>query len=219
MALSPPNGMKVFLNSPGNRLFEVVIEATADTKRIANVLHFWESSIGGAASGKNDCLALIVANLFGLYVAALSVEWVATRVRCREVDDTTDAYVDDVTVAGTTGAVAGDCQPDFSAVTLRLGNIYRGRSFRGSQHLSPIAESSTLLQSPTAAEIVLVNAIGTWLLANQTLGAGHSTFQAIILSRHYSDLPLGSGQLAGSRVTTMSTAPKLGTMRHRRVKV
>lgn len=227
--MSLPPGLVAAANVNGQRLWEIVIAGHVGTTLIRNVFHMYSLVGGGGPSSWNKvdlatAIVVPVGSLLTNYLACLNVSYVHDYVATRNVTDPMDPYNVNVAAAGNTGAIAGDFQPTFSAAVVRWTTpAYRGRTFaRAAMHLSPIAESSTLGQQITAGFqatlVAFANAASPNGFLNNVVDALGNLYGGAVLSRKYSDKPIGSGVVAYWIPFGYAIPPRLGTMKHRRAK-
>jgi len=149
--------------------------------------------------------------------AALSDTYDGIAWTGRYMDDPTT--VEDNGTAPTDGAIAGDRLPTFNAVTIQLIGDGRGRSFRGSKHFGPVAESDTILDNLDTVPLGRWDAIRVAIDGGlQFFDAAGNTWQLIILSRTLSDLTANPSVFTGCHVAASKTNRIVGTMDRRKEK-
>jgi len=194
------------------------VEAGGGARKFINILHF--TRVAGPGTGTEaQFLTAVDGALATSLSAALSDLYVA--------DDTVTRFMDDPTRMGVVGgnslvgARGGDRLPDFNAVVTRKITAGRGRSYRGSNHWGPIAESDTDLDKLVAGAQGRWDDVATNLAAIGTgsITVGSDTWKLIVLSPTLSDLISNPSLFTGAIVTNSIANSIVGTMRRRKEKV
>jgi hypothetical protein len=148
-------------------------------------------------------------------LATLSIGYTQTFNAVRLIDDALDppALFPEAGV----GAISGDRLPDFNSVVIRYTTGLRGRSYRGSKHFGPIAESQTLGDALTSGAITLWNAVRTALISGFTDTDGN-IWSLVVLSRKQSKLMVNPTTVVANVINATKLNDTLGTMRRRKVK-
>jgi len=193
------------------------VESDGGSKNFFNILHFARIS-GPGTMTEAQLYAAVAATLDAAVGAALSSTYVAGSTDVRFMDDPTRAAV--VNANAIIGTVAGDRLPTFNAAVTRKNTYARGRSYRGSNHWGPIAESQTLLDNLTAAGLLLWQAVSAQLVILATPGSlvtpDGSAWRLMVLSPTLSNLTSNPISVTGSFVQTSPTNRRLGTMKRRK---
>ena len=217
--------MGVFSNIsgiPATPLFVEIVNtwsmstSNGSAKPVVNVYHYRQ--IGGpVAVSITAILSAFRTAMDTALKSALSVEAPAASLKGRFMDDPTTGFT--FGSAMSAGTVTGDRMPLYGTVTCQLKTAGRGRSYRGSKHYAPIAESSTTLDNLNAGGQTLWDAVAAALQATVTLSvSGGSTWRLIVLSPTLSKLDRNPAIFSGADVTTVTANSTLGTMRHRKEK-
>jgi len=200
------------------KLIEAVVDANGLSTIVVNVLHFKNTTPGVVCT--ESALMIAIKNALNTSLsAALSVASTGKKSELRFMDSPTFAFV--VGSTYTAGAVTGDRLPMFNAVTHRLTTGVRGRSYKGSKHWAPIAESQTTLDDLNGGATTLWNAVATALASMGTAGlypSGGSVWQLIVLSNLLSNLVSDPCVFTGALVSGVTTNPTIGTMLRRKEK-
>lgn len=194
-----------------------VASAGSSSRAVASVYHYKRTNTVNALS-KSALQTAFLSACRSAITSALSVRYTGTNLSCRWLDDATDAPA---LVAEThPGGVAGDSMPLTNSAFLLFQTGLRGRSFRGSKHYFPIAESATTIATDdifNAGMLTLLAAIGTALIANLT-DANGNVWQPCVMSRTLSQLRRNPTTVIANPITAILVAKRVGIMRHRRVK-
>ncbi len=215
-----------FLNSPGTpanpQYAEMVVkghsvESDGGSKPILNIFHFARRS--GPGTGTETELYTVIGGLVDATISlALSVAYVPDETTMRFMDDPTRAAVSNTNLW--VGAVTGDRLPNFNAVVIRKNTFARGRSYRGSTHYAPIAESQTTLDNLNAGAITLWgNVVLAWNALLAPAGfvtPDGSTWGMIVLSPTLSNLTSNPIAASGSFVKDFTLNNRIGTMKRRK---
>lgn len=193
------------------------VESTGLSKPFNNILHFVRAT-GTGGHPVEDLSQAVIDQLEPSLSAALSVAYVADFIEGRYMDDPT--FMPVPIANPIVGAISGDRLPNFNAVVTRKKTYQRGRSYRGSNHWGPVAESDTTLDNLNAG------AITRWTdvkIAIEGLGiagvdvAGNQ-WHLFVLSPTLSSLSLNPALFTGSRVGQALLNTHIGTMRRRKEK-
>jgi hypothetical protein len=148
---------------------------------------------------------------------AYSVTYTAIDVLTRFMDD--PARLGVISANGIVATVSGDRLPSRDAVYFKMTTNGRGRSFLGSKHFSPVAESSTTLDNLNTTGLGLWNSVGAGIIALNALVDGDgNTWDLIVLSQLLSNLTAFPALFTGAYVTAVDLSPVIGTMKRRRQK-
>lgn len=194
------------------------VEADGGSKNFVNIFHLARTA-GPGISSEAALETAIMAILPSPLVAALSVAYVGDYVSTRFMDDPLRAPV--LGANTVTGTVAGDRLPNYAAVVIRKNTYARGRSFRGSNHYGPIAESQTTLDNLNAGAITLWNAVAAALAtiaAGLTLASG-DVWKLAVFSPTLSNFISSPIAVTGSLVnlsTGLVLNTRMGTMTRRK---
>jgi len=190
------------------------VESNGSSQAILNIIHFARIS-GPGTDTEADLVTAVKAELDTVLSNALSVGYVPDEVTCRFMDDPTRAkavFTNDIIAA-----VTGDRHPSFVAAVTRKITYGRGRSYRGSTHWAPIAESQTTLDQLNAGAITLWDLVVTGL---QNLSAPFvavaDTWQMIVLSPTLSNLTVNPSLFSGAVCNEALLNHVVGTMRRRK---
>lgn len=185
-------------------------------KRILNVFHFRQTSTPALG-----VLATLTTSFLNVYKAALancvSSAWPASDVLARWLDEA--FFEPAVTGATLVGAVTGQRLPLYNTLFLELRTGFSGRSYRGSKHVAPIAESSTESDQFTAGAIIVNDALAAALAACTNLDGGNgTTWDLTVISPTLSDFSVSPRLFSGADVTSVTASPVVGTMKRRKEK-
>lgn len=143
----------------------------------------------------------------------LSVSYIADFVDIRFLDDPLDPF--QTFTSALVGGVAGDSLPSVNNVTVQMKTGLRGRSFRGSKHFGPIAETDTTLDKLIAGAITRwITFMATWL-AGFTDGGGF-VWKPLVVSQKLSTFNPTTATVVGNVVTSFQLNTILGIMRKRK---
>ena len=151
-------------------------------------------------------------------LAALSVSYTQTYTTVRFFDDALDAP-QAFTEAGV-GAIAGDRAPDYVCVTAQFGTGLRGRSYRGSKHWGPIAETDTLgdcLSVPAGAVTRFTNLYQAFV-AGFTDADGNTWVPVVKSSKPPAQYAVNPVTVVANIIVSGKLNKSLGTMRRRKIK-
>lgn len=191
------------------------VESDGSLQQIINQLHFVKTFSLGVPTNLANVYTLIDSVFSAPLSAALSVAYVPDNCTIRAMDS--PLFLPQVQPNTLVGAVTGDRLPSFNAVVTRKYTNARGRSFRGSNHWAPIAESQTLLDNLTAGGQTLWDAVAT---AIQTfiglVDADNNAWSLMVLSRLKSDLISNPSLFTGATIVSSTANALLGTMKRRK---
>lgn len=185
------------------------------TKNIVNVYNFQRLATVNPVS-KANIEAAFQTNIMVPVLAALSVSYTQTQNTVRFFDDALDAPTS-FTETGV-GGISGDRLPDYSAVTLQMKSTLRGRSYNGSKHFGPIAESDTLGDTLVAGAVTRFNAIGSALVSGFTDSDGNLWLPVIKSSRPPANYRTNPTLVLVQLVAGTRLNKSLGTMRRRKIR-
>lgn len=157
-------------------------------------------------------------NIISKLLLMFSVRYTGINISVRWLNDAQDAQ--SFTPSVSPGTIVGDSMPTTNAAFLLFGTGLRGRSYRGSKHLFPIAESATTVLTDdifNAAALTYIGNLATAALAQLT-DSGGNVWQPCVLSRKLSQLKTNPTTVVSNDVTSISVCKRVGIMRHRRVK-
>lgn len=211
------------LGTPATPLFaelvlqEYVVDANGNSSNFVNVFHF-QNAVPGVVTTETSLMTSIRTVLNTVLPPALSVASLGKTAKLRFMDSPLSGYIPGTTYAA--GTVTGDRLPSFNSAVNRLVTGVRGRSYRGSKHWGPIAESSTTLDELNAGALTLFAAVAAGLTNG---GAGFATtggglWKLVVLSTLLSDLVANPCVFTGAVVTSVTTNKEVGTMRRRKEK-
>lgn len=181
------------------------------TKLVYNVWDFKRTSTGGSPS-KSLGLTAFKTSILTPLQACLSVSYVTDFADVRWLDDPLDPYT--TSALSQNGTVTGDSLPSINNAFAKLGSGLRGATNRGGKHLGPIAESSTLLDELSSAELTLLGTFGTAYLAGFT-GSDGFLYTPFIVSEKKSTFSPTVATVQGVSVTTITFNAILGRLTKR----
>lgn len=181
------------------------------TKPVYNVYDFKRTSTGGTPS-KSLALTAFKTSILTPLQACLSVSYVTDFADVRWLDDPLDPYA--TSALALNGTVTGDSLPSLNNIYAKLGSGLRGATNRGSKHYGPIAESSTLLDELSAAELTLLATFGTAYLAGMT-GSDGFLYTPFIVSEKGSTFNPTTANVKGVSATTITYNAILGRITRR----
>jgi hypothetical protein len=187
----------------------------AGTRSIVQVYHFKQLDLTPSVEIMSSLLAQIRLGLDTVLKNALSVDYTGLDIRGRFMDDPTTGDTPYITPPSN-GTVSGDRLPIFNAATVQMRSGQRGRSYRGSKHFAPVAESSTTEDALNVAGLALWNPVNA-AISNLTLtGTNGTVWAPIILSRVNSDLTANPSIFTYADFEDSVLNAKVGTMRRRK---
>jgi hypothetical protein len=202
------------------KYLEIIVYAYATAiggtvKNVVNVLHFMRNATILPVD-KSDIETTFQSSTWDTVLAALSVSYTQTNTTVRFFDDALDAPISFVEAG--VGAIAGDRLPDYNAVTIQLRTAFRGKSYRGSKHLGPIAESSTTGDLLAGGAVTLFEDVGAALVAGFTDGNGNLWVPVIRSSKPPAQYRVNPTTVVANAVISYRLNKSLGTMRRRKVR-
>lgn len=195
---------------------EIVVKGTVTTtgagaKNFANIFHYRKTT-GGANQTPAAVCNQFLTDVWAVVAPLLSDQYIGSESMARYLDDALEQYspgnVPD------SGAVTGDRLPTDMAAVYLLRTGTRGKSFRGSKHFGPIAESATTGDQLSTAAVTAWAAVTTALADSITVGT--ETYVPVIVSRTLSQLRTNPTTIIGADVTAALLNKTIGTMRRRR---
>lgn len=193
-----------------------VASAGSSAKTMQAVFHYRRQATVVTPTKAALAAAWIAANRANL-LAVLSLRFTSVGLTVRWINDALDAPV--LTSDTHAGTVTGDSLPLTCSAFLLFQTGLRGRSFRGSKHLYPMAESQTTVLTDdiwNAATLTLLGALAASLLGNITDSTGNIWTPSIV-SKKLSQLKSNPTTVVANDVTTIAVGKRVGMMRHRRV--
>src|SRR5262249_33292945 len=103
-------------------------------------------------------------------------------------------------------------------VTVRHKTAQRGKNYRGSKHLGPVAESDTLTDEIDPAMQAKWNSATIAISQSFTITATGGIWSPCVVSRNLSQLKTDAYTIIGADVTQGILNLTIGTMRHRKEK-
>lgn len=206
---------------PLNRIVTFVISFILTTpnnlgRLINNVFHYRRATVGSDPIKSDLASTLDTAVLASMFACLAQSDSVPYNIGVRYLDDALDPQEDH---AGTQpwGGTAGDRLPLTVCATVQLQTGIRGRSYRGSKHLCPIAEGDSSMDQGTVGfktnlDTFATNCHVVWADSNGNL------WQPIVVSAKQSQSIINQTSLTVSDITAGAANIKLGTMRHRKEK-
>lgn len=194
----------------------VVAAAGSTSKNMNLVMHYRRTANVLTINKTNLANAWLTANR-ALFTLTVSLRLVLSGLAVRWIDDALDAPV--LTSDTHAGAVTGDSMPLTASAYLKLSTGLRGKSYRGSHHIFPMAESQTTVLTDdiwNAAALTTLGNLATGLLANVTDSDGN-VWVPQVLSKKLSQLQRNPTTVVANDVISISVAKRVGNMRHRRV--
>jgi len=185
------------------------------TKNIVNVYNFMRLS-DPATPNKTHIESQFQTDIMTPVLAALSVSYTQMFNTVRFFDDALDAPAS-FTEAGV-GAITGDRLPDFSAVTIQMKTGLRGKSYRGSKHYGPIAESDTLGDTLVAGAVTRFTNVYNAVVAGFTDSDGNTWYPVIKSSKPPAQYKINPCVVVANIVSSARLNKSLGTMRRRKIK-
>jgi hypothetical protein len=194
------------------------VSAAGSNSRTAMQVHHYRRTANVLTVNKANIITAFLAACRSALTACLSVRYTGTVTDCRMIEDALDQPLP---MAEThVGGVAGDSMPMSVSAFLKYSTGLRGKSFRGSKRVYPIAESFTTVATDdilNAGALALFATLNTALLAGFTDGDGN-VWVPCILSRLNSQLKKNPTTVFRNDVTSITTRKSLGHMRHRQAK-
>lgn len=191
--------------------------ATNFGKTIVNVFHFNQLAMVPIAEDLESLIQNFKSEMQPTIGALLSADYVGAKFFGRFMDDPTSAVNQNVT--GIDGTTSGDRLPTYAAAVVQLKSDNRGRSYRGSKHFTPIAESDSDDDILTNGGLTkLQNVANKLAFPLQLTGTNGSVWQLVILSPTLSNLTANPSVFTFSTISSAVANSQLGTMRRRKVK-
>jgi hypothetical protein len=134
----------------------------------------------------------------------------------RYLDDALDG-VESFPCSLEANGTAGDRLPLFTAAVVRKTTDVRGRSYRGSLHLAPIAEGDSTMDACAAGLTTKLTAL-CGALQPQVIDADANVWQPIVVSTKQSQTAVNATSIVCADIQTFTPNLKLGTMKHRKEK-
>jgi hypothetical protein len=181
------------------------------TKPVFNVWDFKRTTTGGTPS-KAAAYTAFQTSIWAPLQACLSVSFVTDFSDTRWLDDPLDPYL--TAALARNGLVTGDSLPSVNNAFLKLGTGQRGQTNHGGKHIGPLAESSTLLDELTTAEITLLGTFVTAYLAGFTASDGYA-YLPFLVSQKNSRFNPTTANVVGLSITTVTINSIIGRMTRR----
>jgi hypothetical protein len=183
-------------------------------KNIYNVFHY--RLLSGALDARLAILnGFIPAVATPLVTHLFTTDMTFVDVEIRLLDDATEQYF--VLPQGTPGSIALPRLPGDVAIVYPLRCATRGKNFRGSKHITPVASAfvtkDELNATGVTAATFLVGGFGN----NFTTSNG-SVMGPVVVSRILSQLKVNPTSVIGSDVISVLLNKTIGTMRKRKEK-
>lgn len=196
-------------------LQEYVVDANGNSSNFVNVFHYQNQNPGTVCT-ELALMTVLRTAMSGPLASALSIASLGKNQKLRFMDNPLSGYIAGTIFAA--GTVTGDRLPTFNAAVTQCRTGVRGRSFKGSKHWGPVAESHTTLDELNAAALIFWTAV-SGIITNGGAGfavTGGSLWKLIVLSTTLSDLVSNPCVFTGAVVTTTTTNKEIGTMRRRK---
>jgi hypothetical protein len=193
-----------------------VASAGSSAKTMQAVFHYRRQATVVTPTKAALASAWLAANRAN-FNAVQSLRFTGIGLTVRWVDDALDAPV--LTSDTHPGVVTGDSMPLTNAAFLLYQTGLRGRSYKGSKHIYPLAESQTTVLTDdlfNAATLTLLGTLAASLLGAITDSTGN-IWVPQVLSKKLSQLKENPTNVVAYDVTTIAVGKRVGTMRHRRV--
>lgn len=195
------------------------IQSDTLERPFVNILHF-KRTLNVSNSDESALFDALDTALSATFMAALSEFYVGDFTRVRFMDDPMRAAIEVASLGN--GLVEDDRAPNFDAVvTRKICGGARGRSFKGSNHWGPIAESSTTKDRLSIAGAIVWSAFNDALngIAQDGLSAsGGDLWKLIVLSPTLSNLTANPSVFTGAYVTETLLNLRIGSMNRRKEK-
>lgn len=190
----------------------VIADGGAGIRPCLNVFHFRRDNNTNTLN-KANIGAQFDSVVFPSIIAELSNDYSCDTLQVRFLEDNLDAY-QDVTVAEV-GGVGTARAPDYQCVTVQLKTNVRGRNYRGSKHLSPIAEADTDGDVIAAARLAAWGSVAT-ACGMPFTDASANVWTPFVWSRELSTLAGDLWTIEGAVVNSTVLNTILGTVRSRK---
>jgi len=191
-----------------------VTRSSGGDEIVSNVFHY-VCLPGASTLSPANVAAAFNAKMGGSVPAVLSDTYISIETLYRNLMSPLNPVI--ITAVIADGVVTGDRLPLMSSAVIRLKCADRGKRFRGSKHLAPLAESQTLLDELTAGVLVTMGTVGTAFSTTFTDSDGN-VWNPIVLSRTYSNLTALTPTFVFSLVNGFIVNKTVGTMRRRKEK-
>ena len=198
-----------------------ITTSNGSVKPFVNVWHFFQVTVVPVLCSLNELCDAFLANMEASLEAALPIAYANGTVKARFLDDPSFPY--NIPRGDIDGAVTGDRATTFNSVCFQLRTDARGRNFRGSKHLGPVAESQTTLDNLNGGALTLWGAVKT---AYEGLfggglqdGVAGGSWSPIVISSNLSDRESTPSVFTFAYVNGVVVNPTVGTMRRRKEKV
>ena len=201
----------------GNFVLQIITKGScasgseAYKRPVWNVFNFKRGGVSASPS-KSAGVTAFMSAIGTPLLACLSVSYNLDSVDARFLDNHSDPYT--TTNPNLPGGISGDSLPSVNAINIQMRCGIRGGGSRGSKHLSPIAESSTRLDSATSGFVTTLGTFMTAWLAG--FSDGTYTYLPFIVSSVNSELKYPSELVIGNIVTELKLNPILSTMKKRK---
>jgi hypothetical protein len=152
-------------------------------------------------------------NLALTILAALNLRYTQTLNAVRFINDQTRPFV--FVNRAIAGTITGDSMPSNTAVYMLSRTAYRGKSFKGGKHFSPLSESDTTTATAdilNAAALVRFQAIEAAWFAGWTDGNGN-VWRPCVLSKKNSNFQVQPSVVSTSDITQCVTNQRLAKMK------
>lgn len=148
--------------------------------------------------------------------AAISIAYVSDKATVRFVNDATDPPLD---IAGLgNGLVTGDAIPSNAAAYYKINTAKKGKQYRGSKHLSPLADAHVEDDELNATGLAVFATLKTALTASITDSDTNVWRLMVLSSKPPGQYLVNPVVINGEVMTSLNTRKTIGTMRHRRPK-
>lgn len=189
-------------------------ESPAVEKRATNVWHYSHPGFSNNPVDPNTIITVFQSNVLQPMCALLHVDYKVIETGVRYLDDTRN--IETLSTTSFLGSKTGARLPAYASVCYQLKTTLRGRNWRGSKHITPIAEADTDDDVVAAASVAAFKAWGNNLTAG--LNCGAVTLVPCILSRNLSQLLTNPVTIQAAPVASFLMNLTLGTLRKRREK-
>jgi hypothetical protein len=191
----------------------IAVSAGPKTKNIFQDYFFGFQSGPGLAN-KTAMAASFMASTVAAIHALLSVNYQGVASRVRWISDALDAWA--VSSVPANGAKTGDSLPSLNNVCVQLRTPFRGKSYRGSKHFGPIAESDTLVDALSASAITAWNAAIPALVGTLSDGAGNTYFPCVLSRQFPYQVKVNPTAGTFTQITAVVLDENLGQMKRRK---
>lgn len=223
MAVAPGSRFVNDVGTPSNPKYVEVVQRGSvlttggEVKPSLNVYHFRRKSTG-ATFDPTNVVAAIATAIEGTVVNAMNVRYTLTQWECRGMDDPSLATA--IQPSGAVGQVTTDSYDSCSAVYFLIRTGYRGRSYKGSKHYTPLSEEDTVNDQLAGTGLTNWTAVKTMLagLITGVTDTDTNVWYPIILSRELSSLDSNPAIFTGADWNEVLLNKTVGTMRRRKQK-